>query len=97
MTIPRGWADASDMPGYLRHGFGVASVIDASTDPNDTMLVALTKSELALFVFGSMLVHDLFPECRPWTFTTIRKLGELSDAQKFLPDIPEDGDTEYEE
>lgn len=86
---PPGWLDLDDAPGWQRHQIGVISVLHSRNDPDDTLTVALTHSELALVVFGAMMIHDLFPECRGHTASTLRKLGELSGAQKFLPDDPE--------
>lgn len=88
--IPREWIDVGGLPGWVRYRLGVDSVLHSDNDPEATLQVALTHAELAVLVFGAMLVITMFPECGPRSRATLRKLGELSDFQGFLPTMPDD-------
>lgn len=80
-----GWIDLSRIPGWQRYYLGVQSVARQPHDPEDTMQLAITHRELALFVFGVMLVGTLFPELRRAVIAANHKLIELSAAQDFIP------------
>lgn len=92
-----GWADVSNLPHWERYALGVRSVEIANDDPQKTMQVAVTERELALWVFGLILVVRLFPEIVEVVEMSLTKLRELSAAQEFLPwespdDLPEEGE-----
>lgn len=83
-----GWVDPGEierLPGWQRYYVGVLSVIAQPDDPEETMQVALTHRDLALFTFGAMLVGTLFPECVEAVRITNKKLIELSAVQEFIP------------
>jgi hypothetical protein len=93
--MPGRWADADDifrLPGYKRYALGALSVLNERHDPEDTMTLAVTHSELALITFSNMVTATLFPEVAERVVELNGKLIELSEAQAFLPWEPGEAD-----
>jgi hypothetical protein len=58
-------------------------------DPENTLSLALTQRDLALTVFGNMVLMHLFPELGGFIREFNGKLMEVGLAQEFLPEDPE--------
>ena len=59
-------------------------VQEAANDPEDSLQMAVTRRELALLLFGALLIGRLFPELSMYCAELYQKLTELSEAQDFL-------------
>ena len=64
---------------------GVTSVLEAHDDPEDTLMVQLSKSDLALICFLLYFPGRLFPELYEQITRLNHRLVELTMAQEFLP------------
>lgn len=82
---PDGWLSVEHLPAHQRYALGVHTILHSENNPDDTLQLALTHADLATIVFGAMLVHDIYPETRAYAQGIMRNLGEVTQAQHFLP------------
>ena len=60
-------------------------VQSVESNPENTMMVALTQRDVALIAFATNVIMRLFPEVVSAVIELLAKMLELSDAQGFLP------------
>jgi hypothetical protein len=80
-------------PGMDNYQLALKAITGASDDPENTLQLAITMKEFATVTFGMFLVNTLFPELAFVVGDVLNKLEEVSDAQEFLPKLPEPQDT----
>lgn len=78
--------DLSKLASWIQYTLAAKSLLEAMDvdDPEETLLVALTISELSIVSFGLLLLGRIFPEFAPVASDLSLKVTELSDAQGFL-------------
>lgn len=77
-------------PYFERYRIAVGAIAMAPSNPEDTMLVALTHEELAVYVLGAILVRRLFPEVEGAGHRAIEKLYEINEATQFTARLADD-------
>lgn len=82
--IGHGFMDLGGLPSWDRNRIGAISVAAAKDDPQETLQLALTEREVALFAYGNMILAFMHPEFRGVVGRANLKLMEVADAQKFL-------------
>ena len=78
--------DLQRLPSWTQYALAAKSLLGALEidDPEDTLFVALTISELSLVSFSLLVLSRVFPEFMPVASALSEKVTELSDAQNFL-------------
>lgn len=73
---------------FMMHG----AIKSEPNDPEDTLQLALTHRDLAMFLGGAVLIGTIFPEFEDEVKEMMTKLQEITGAQEFLPEhrAPED-------
>ena len=81
------FADLNDLPSWIQYNLSAASAARASkiaNDPEDTLMVQLTFSELTTLTLGLLVMGRMFPELAGLGAALSEKLKEVSLAQDFL-------------
>jgi hypothetical protein len=64
--------------------------INADSDPEDTLMIQLTRQETWLVIYG-LWMTSVEPELHDDSYDLLEKIGEVLDVQKNLWRTPEDG------
>lgn len=81
------FADLNDLPSWVQYDLAGDSVARASkiaNDPEDTLMVQLTFSELSTLTLGLLITGRVFPELVGLASDLSKKLKEVATAQEFL-------------
>ena len=80
--------DLNKLPSWTQYVLSCRSLLKALEvdDPEETLMVQLTISELSLVSFGLLILSRIFPEFVPVANDLSLKVTEISNAQGFLRD-----------
>ena len=86
MSPEGGFYDLHKLASWVQYTFAAKSLLAALEldDPEETLMVQLTVSELSLMSFSLLILSRIFPEFMPIANDLSAKVSELSDAQNFL-------------
>ena len=85
--LPEGhFYDLQSLPSWSQYALAAKSLLVALEvdDPEDTLFVSLTISELSMLSFGLLVLSRIFPEFVHVASDLSQKVTEVSDAQNFL-------------
>lgn len=81
------FADLNDLPSWEQYFLACESAAKAArvaNDPEDTLMVQLTFSELSTLTLGLLIMGRVFPELAGLAAQLSEKLKEVATAQEFL-------------
>lgn len=81
------FADLNDLPSWIQYDLAAGSAARAhkiANDPEDTLMVQLTFSELSTLTLGLLVMGRMFPELVGLGASLSEKLKEVAAAQNFL-------------
>jgi hypothetical protein len=80
------WFDLRNVNSWDQYALAAKSLMKALEldDPEESLFVQLTISELSITTFALFVLARIFPEFSPAADSLCTKLTELSDAQQFL-------------
>ena len=87
------FADLNDLPSWIQYNLACSSAARAAeiaNDPEDTLMVQLTFSELSTLTLGLLVMSRVFPELVDLAAELSRKLKQVGEAQGFLRSTTED-------
>jgi len=78
--------DLHRLPSWRQYALAAESLVVAVEvdDPEETLFLALTISELSMLSFGLLILSRIFPEFVHVASDLSQKVTEVSDAQNFL-------------
>ena len=80
--------DLNELPSWVQYTLAAKSLLKAIEldDPEKTMMLQLTVSEVSVATFGLIALIRMFPEFTPVANNLSNKIQEIGQAQKFLKD-----------
>ena len=69
---------------WERIAFNAELTMLAENDPEDTLMIALTRKESCLLMFGCEVLARFIPELSPDIMELFKKIAQLADAQGWL-------------
>lgn len=78
--------DLHSLPSWLQYSLAAKSLLAALEvdDPEETVMLQLTISELSMTSLGLLVLSRMFPEFIPVASSLSTKVSEVSNAQGFL-------------